>query len=148
MKAAWAVSLLIILYLVAQWLMLRPHPEDRRRMRLREQAQKSGWQVRLLKPPAWWTTAPALVARYSWPCPQHALPRCRFLRDAEGRWQALPAGPVPALLQRLRAELLSAVECESAYLHVYWDESGEASDLAPLPALIDELTSSAIDHMS
>lgn len=148
MKAGVIVAALALSYVLGQWLLLRPRPEERRCMRLRAQARRQGWQVRLRKPPSWWPDAPPLVPRYTWPCPEwHGVRRC-FLWRAEEGWRALPTGAVPMVLQSCALSGLAAVESEAQAWHFYWDERADLAGIAILRALADELMVQPIDRSS
>ncbi len=146
MKAGVIVALLAGGYVLGQWLLLRPRPEEQRRMRLRAQAHHQGWQVRLCKPPSWWSGAPPLVPRYTWHCPsQDGAGRCFLWHEVDG-WRALPNGPVPVALQSCTVPGLTAVEREAQAWHFYWDERSDLAGMALLCTLADELTAQPIDR--
>ena len=154
--AYWIIGTIVI-FVLGQWLMLRPNPREQALGQLRDRARKLGLNPRLVKAPAWiWPTVasatprPALVACYSVLLPNATLP-LRQMRIENGHWQPISTtkattkattnpdtsasisdtrwGPVPPLAGAY------AVEMQANSISIYWDEEADlaGAELDKLP---------------
>ncbi len=132
----WLITAVIVLYLLGQWLMLRPGPQERQRMKLRDTAKALGFQVRLRKAPDWLIGAPGLVAHYALPGERVGwLPR-RQWRTNQGDW----LGVCPGIGRDnpdwvIWCDRLLGWERDQHAVTFYWLESADEQDLPSLKRL-------------
>ncbi|NNM52828.1 MAG: hypothetical protein HKM02_11500 [Pseudomonadales bacterium] len=132
----WVVTAIVILYVLGQWLMLRPTPQEQHRMKLREAAKDLGFQVRLRKAPDWLVGAPIVVAYYALASERVGLLPRRDWRTAQGDWLGIPPGVAPENpdWSAWRDRLLGWERDQHAVIF-FWTEHANVQDLPALKRL-------------
>ncbi|MBR2514999.1 MAG: preprotein translocase subunit YajC [Halomonas sp.] len=139
----WLIIVLILMFVIAPVMWLKPSPKQKRQMALRERARKQGVTIKMDKPPLhhFRGTMPA----YRWYYPQDAPgPTFVLLREGSAsealelyhagwRWRIAPLRTLPdnatepfkALLERLPQDAL-VIESTPRSLTLWWWESQNA----------------------
>ncbi|RBI65778.1 preprotein translocase subunit YajC [Vreelandella sulfidaeris] len=143
----WLIIVLILMFVIAPVMWLKPSPRQKRHAALRSQTSKQGVSIKLEKPPLhnFKGTMPA----YRWHYPQEGPgPDFLLVRDSNAsealapfhagwRWRIAPLRPLPddaaiplkALLERLPQDAL-VVQSTPYALTLWWWESQTAERFA------------------
>lgn len=136
----WLIIVLVLMFVIAPVMWLKPSPRQARVSRLRTAATQEGVTVKLAKPPLHEVRGTMPSYRWTYP-PQRPGPRFMLVRNEKAsealktfrpgwRWRIEPLRPLPAaaedhlvtLLERLPQDAL-VLESDREALTMWWYES-------------------------
>lgn len=145
------VLLVIGIFMLGQFMMMRPSAREAALMRLRESARKYGIQPRLVSSPSWLKSRhPGLIACYTLIIPSAQMPYWRA-EQVEGVLKTVTPGhdmlaghDLPAA-----AGLMLAIEAQANAVSFYWLENAGEDVLGEIKTFLQRLSaadlSSAFD---
>ncbi len=130
-QTGYIVIGIVIIFVLGQWLMLRPGPRERLRGQLRERAQKMGLNPRLVAAPAWIGLRPdpqrsgtqrsgGMLAFYHLVLPHVELPLMQA-KVVESRLRVIQ-GARSYHDQPFELDGAIAIEMQANSIGLYWDE--------------------------
>lgn len=141
---AW-VMLAIGIFVLGQWMMMRPNARESGLMHLREAARKRGLQPRLLPAPTWLVQEHRkMVPVYTLIVPNAVMPYWRA-QWAEGRLQTVTPGldRLAQLTPPDSVKLVLAIEAQANAVSFYWEEEAGEQVLDELKAFLLALASAS-----
>jgi hypothetical protein len=144
MSNFWWVMAAVVIFVLGQWLMIRPSPYEQKLLKLRESARQLGLLPRLAPQPDWLKTErKQLIACYSVIIPTAKLGYFRAERQADGRWRtAAGVDYLAGVSVPDEAQFLLAVEGQANSLAFFWREEAGPEVLAPLKTWLEALANS------
>lgn len=144
MSNFWWVMAAVVIFVLGQWLMIRPSPYEQKLLKLREAARKMGLQPRLVPQPDWLKTErKTLVACYSLIVPTAKIAYFRAERKTDGSWRiAVGADCLAGIALPDEAQHLLAVEGQANSISFFWREEAGVDVLAPLKTWLEALANS------
>lgn len=139
-QLAW-VLLAIGIFMLGQFMMMRPSAREASLMHLRESARKRGLQPRLVSAPSWLKQDhPRMVACYTLIIPSALMPYWRAER-MDGRLRTVSPGldRLAGLELPAAADLLLAIEAQANAVSFYWQEEAAEDVLDEIKALLQVL---------